>query len=122
MSVDTRLAKAVAASSCFPGVFSPLKMCVGGTTASRFAGHWYERSRVPYSIRLIDGGPAIGVWPDSSRALSNKESARHLQLSESTIKHHVHSILAKSGLSRGQVMQQIRDDPWSMANREQSAA
>jgi predicted acylesterase/phospholipase RssA len=56
MSVDTRLAKAVAASSCFPGVFSPLKMCVGGTTASRLAGHWYERSRVPYSIRLIDGG------------------------------------------------------------------
>jgi two-component system nitrate/nitrite response regulator NarL len=58
-----------------------------------------------------------------ARGLSNKEIARHLQLSESTIKHHVHSILAKSGLSRrGQVMQQIRDDPWSMAEQEQSVA
>jgi two-component system nitrate/nitrite response regulator NarL len=43
------------------------------------------------------------------QALSNKEVARELGLSESTIKHHVHSILGKLGLAtRGQLMRRMR--------------
>jgi DNA-binding NarL/FixJ family response regulator len=48
-----------------------------------------------------------------SRGLANKEIARHLSLSESTVKHHVHAILAKLGLARRtNIMRSIRDDPW----------
>jgi DNA-binding NarL/FixJ family response regulator len=48
-----------------------------------------------------------------SRGLANKEIARHLSLSESTVKHHVHAILAKLGLARrGNLMRSMRDDPW----------
>ena len=47
------------------------------------------------------------------RALSNKEIARQLRLSESTVKHHVHSILGKFGVvTRGQLMQNMREDLW----------
>lgn len=50
-----------------------------------------------------------------SRGLANKEIARHLKLSESTVKHHVHAILAKLGLARrGNLMRWMRDDPWSL--------
>ena len=35
-----------------------------------------------------------------ARGLSNKEIARDLALSESTVKHHVHSVFGKMGLSR----------------------
>jgi two-component system nitrate/nitrite response regulator NarL len=49
-----------------------------------------------------------------ARALSNKEIARELELSESTVKHHVHSILGKVGAStRGQLMRNMRQDLWS---------
>jgi DNA-binding NarL/FixJ family response regulator len=45
------------------------------------------------------------------RALSNKEIARELSLTESTVKHHVHSILGKFGVStRGQMMRNMRQD------------
>jgi len=48
-----------------------------------------------------------------ARGLSNKEIARQLMLSESTVKHHVHSILNKSGMSRRvEVMRSIRAIPW----------
>jgi two-component system, NarL family, nitrate/nitrite response regulator NarL len=48
-----------------------------------------------------------------SRGLANKEIARHLRLSESTVKHHVHAILAKLGLTRrANLMRSMRDDPW----------
>jgi predicted acylesterase/phospholipase RssA len=56
MARDTPIAKAVAASSCFPGGFTPLKLVVSGQLAHWLGGHWYERGRVPYAIRLIDGG------------------------------------------------------------------
>jgi len=47
-------------------------------------------------------------------ALSNKEIGRELRLSESTVKHHVHSILAKFGVvTRGQLMRNMRGDLWS---------
>ncbi|MDB5678539.1 response regulator transcription factor [Sphingomonas bacterium] len=46
-----------------------------------------------------------------THALSNKEVARELGLSESTVKHHVHSILGKLGLAtRGQLMRRMRAD------------
>ena len=48
-----------------------------------------------------------------AQALSNKEIARELGLSESTVKHHVHSILGKLGVStRGQLMRDMRRELW----------
>jgi DNA-binding NarL/FixJ family response regulator len=53
-----------------------------------------------------------------TRALSNKEIARELALSESTVKHHVHSILAKLGVStRGQLMRNMRQEMWPEEQR-----
>jgi len=49
-----------------------------------------------------------------SRELSNKEIARELSLSESTVKHHVHSILGKFAVAtRGQLMRNMRQDWWA---------
>jgi two-component system nitrate/nitrite response regulator NarL len=49
-----------------------------------------------------------------SRGLSNKEIARALDLSESTVKHHVHSILGKLRLgSRFQLVRDAREDSWT---------
>jgi DNA-binding NarL/FixJ family response regulator len=46
-----------------------------------------------------------------SRGLSNKEIARALDLSESTVKHHVHAILGKKRLgSRLQLVREAQDD------------
>ena len=48
-----------------------------------------------------------------SRGLSNKEIARALELSESTVKHHVHSILGKIGVpSRFQLVREARQEAW----------
>ena len=48
-----------------------------------------------------------------SRGLSNKEIARALELSESTVKHHVHSILGKIGVpSRFQLVRDARQEAW----------
>lgn len=47
------------------------------------------------------------------RGLSNKEIARELCLSISTVKHHVHNILEKLELSRRtQAMCRAREEPW----------
>lgn len=47
------------------------------------------------------------------RGLSNKEIARELCLSVSTVKHHVHHILEKLALSRRtQAMRVARESPW----------
>ncbi|MBV9883123.1 MAG: response regulator transcription factor [Sphingomonadaceae bacterium] len=49
-----------------------------------------------------------------SRGLSNKEIARALDLSESTVKHHVHSILGKIGVpSRFQLVRDARQEAWA---------
>ncbi len=51
-----------------------------------------------------------------SRALSNKEIARELELSESTVKHHVHAVLGKFGVAtRSQLMRNMREDLWPAA-------
>lgn len=48
-----------------------------------------------------------------SRGLSNKQIARKLDLSESTVKHHVHAILGKRRLnSRFQLMRGAHEDAW----------
>jgi two-component system, NarL family, nitrate/nitrite response regulator NarL len=47
------------------------------------------------------------------RGLSNKEIARELELSLSTVKHHVHHVLVKLQLSRRtQAMRRVREAPW----------
>jgi DNA-binding NarL/FixJ family response regulator len=52
------------------------------------------------------------------RGLSNKEIARELCLSVSTVKHHVHHILEKLALSRRtQAMYRAREAPWMAANQ-----
>jgi DNA-binding NarL/FixJ family response regulator len=54
-----------------------------------------------------------------SRGLSNKEIARALHLSESTVKHHVHSILGKKRLgSRVQLVRGALDDWTEEAPRQ----
>lgn len=67
-------------------------------------------------------GPALGqplsrreceVMHLIERGLSNKEIARELCLSVSTVKHHVHHILEKLELSRRtQAMYRAREEPW----------
>lgn len=48
--------------------------------------------------------------------LSNKEIARELAISLSTVKHHVHNILDKLQLQRrAQAMRRVRDAPWLVA-------
>jgi len=57
-----------------------------------------------------------------SRGLSNKEIARELDLSESTVKHHVHSILGKIGVpSRFQLVREAREEAWQPGPRRAQA-
>jgi DNA-binding NarL/FixJ family response regulator len=47
------------------------------------------------------------------RGLSNKEIGRELCLSVATVKHHVHYVLEKLGLSRrAEAMRRVRGAPW----------
>jgi DNA-binding NarL/FixJ family response regulator len=47
------------------------------------------------------------------RGLSNKEIGKQLCVSVATVKHHVHHVLEKLGLSRrGEAMRQVHDAPW----------
>ena len=47
------------------------------------------------------------------RGLSNKEIGKELCLSVATVKHHVHHVLEKLGLSkRAEAMRRVRDAPW----------
>jgi DNA-binding NarL/FixJ family response regulator len=66
-----------------------------------------QKAGVPLTRRENQVAALVG------HALSNKEIARELALSESTVKHHVHSILSKFGIStRGQLMRNMREDVW----------
>jgi DNA-binding NarL/FixJ family response regulator len=61
-------------------------------------------------LQLIGGG------------LSNKEIARELVISLSTVKHHVHNILDKLQLQRrAQAMRRVRDAPWLVAPPDPTA-
>ncbi len=56
------------------------------------------------------------------RGLSNKEIARKLELSESTVKHHVHAILGKRRLnSRFQLMRDSQDGGWDQQAARQAS-
>jgi DNA-binding NarL/FixJ family response regulator len=47
------------------------------------------------------------------RGLSNKEIGKHLCLSVATVKHHVHHLLEKLGLTRrAEAMRRVQDAPW----------
>jgi two-component system nitrate/nitrite response regulator NarL len=47
------------------------------------------------------------------QGLSNKEIETHLRLSVATVKHHVHNIFEKLGLTRrADAMRRVRDAPW----------
>ncbi len=51
------------------------------------------------------------------RGLSNKEIGKELCLSVATVKHHVHHVLEKLGLSRrAEAMRRFRDAPWIVRN------
>jgi two-component system nitrate/nitrite response regulator NarL len=57
------------------------------------------------------------------RGLSNKEIARELAISLSTVKHHVHNILDKLQLQRrAQAMRRVRDAPWLVAPPDTAVA
>lgn len=59
------------------------------------------------------------------RGLSNKEIGKELCVSVATVKHHVHHVLEKLGLSsRAEAMRRVRDAPWlgRMAAREGRSA
>lgn len=59
------------------------------------------------------------VLQQIGRGLSNKEIARELAISLSTVKHHVHNILDKLQLQRrSQAMRRVRDAPWLVAAPE----
>ena len=71
-----------------------------------FAGVYVLRSRSP-TRRGSEVLELIG------RGLSNKEIGRQLCLSVATVKHHVHHVLEKLGLSRrAEAMRRVRDAPW----------
>jgi DNA-binding NarL/FixJ family response regulator len=81
-----------------------------------------ELLRALFRMEQPASGPAPGqplsrreceVMHLIERGLSNKEIARELCLSVSTVKHHVHRILEKLALSRRtQAMYRAREDPW----------
>ena len=81
-----------------------------------------ELLRALFRVEQPATGPAPGqplsrreceVMHLIERGLSNKEIARELCLSVSTVKHHVHHILEKQALSRRtQAMYRAREAPW----------
>lgn len=85
----------------------------GGLMRALFEGqHEVEKATGPLLSRR-----ECEVMRLIERGLSNKEIARELCLSVSTVKHHVHHILEKLALSRRtQAMRMARESPWIASN------
>lgn len=88
-----------------------------------------------HALFHTEAGPDVGAADRSltrresdvlqliGRGLSNKEIARELAISLSTVKHHVHNILDKLQLQRrSQAMRRVRDAPWLVAAPEATRA
>jgi DNA-binding NarL/FixJ family response regulator len=75
----------------------------------------YHEAHIPYSQEI---GEALTpreceVLLELGNGLSNKEIARKLCLSISTVKHHVHKVLEKLQVGRrAEAMRQVREMPW----------
>jgi len=74
--------------------------------------------RDTFAVAAEEGGEALtqrerDVLRELGNGISNKEIARKLGLSLSTVKHHVHNILIKlQVVRRVEAMRKVRDAPW----------
>ena len=53
---NVAISKAVAASSCFPGAFTPIKLSLDSDLGSRLGGVYHRHAGRAYSIQILDGG------------------------------------------------------------------
>ena len=87
----------------------PAEISSGLLRALFRAGHLADESTLEQGLTRREGD----VLRLIGEGLSNKEIARELVLSVTTVKHHVHNVLDKLHLPRrAQAMRRVRDAPW----------
>lgn len=87
----------------------PAEISSGLLRALFRAGHSPDESALEQGLTRREGD----VLRLIGEGLSNKEIARELVLSVTTVKHHVHNVLDKLHLPRrAQAMRRVRDAPW----------